>query len=83
MNKAVYIINKPQSCTDCFLCKDYKCQHLDTMILEEVDGVRPFLPECPLKALPEKNPCNYYDFEKYQSGYDKGWNDFYDKIVGE
>lgn len=41
------------------------------------------LKECPIKPLPQKRPCNYYNFEGYNNGYDKGWNDCIDHLTGD
>jgi hypothetical protein len=65
--------------------EDYYCKALDRfMEYDKVDGgvdilVKP--EDCSLKNLPQMRPCNYYDFEHYNSGYDKGWNDCIEHIL--
>ena len=86
--KVVYVMEKPKSCEECDLCHDTRCEPLDMLIMDREEDdvtyiIEPYLKECPLRPLPEKVPCNYYDFEHFDTGHDRGWNDFYDKIMGE
>lgn len=84
--KSVLVIDTPKNCIDCpcsyftegtteYAQSDY-CIVTNSEI-EDLDGI---LEDCPLKKLPQIRPCNYYDFEHYNSGYDKGWNDCIEAI---
>ena len=81
--KSVLVIDTPERCEDCPCAyftegatSDY-CRVTDSDI---EDGML-ILEDCPLKKLPQIRPCNYYDFEHYTSGYDKGWNDCIEHIL--
>lgn len=41
------------------------------------------LEECPIKRLPTKQTCDYYNFADYTNGVAKGWNDCIDHLTGE
>ena len=72
MNKSVYVLDTPRNCKECPITK---CSAFN------VADERP--QDCPLRKLPDKEPCNYYTSEGYVPGYAKGWNDYHDKITGE
>lgn len=69
MKKSVLIIDTPDNCKECRISK---CALW-------VDGdERP--QDCPLRPLPPKEPCNYYDFETFTSGVAHGHNRLLDQI---
>ena len=58
------------------------CTKLDVNIeLDDISAER--LKDCPLRKFPEKQVCNYYNFESFNNGVAKGWNDCIDHITGE
>lgn len=70
--KSVYILETPDNCKECPI---NKCT-------EWVDAEeRP--EDCPLRPLPPPEPCNYYNFETFESGQAHGFNRFREKITGE
>lgn len=38
---------------------------------------------CPLKEIPEKKTRDYPEYDSYITGYDDGWDDCLDEILGE
>lgn len=38
---------------------------------------------CPLKEIPEKQVRDYPEYDRYITGYDDGWDDCLDEILGE
>lgn len=85
MGNAIAIFDIPKDCNNCpcsyFVGEDVTghCQ-LSKEIIPHADKI---LDSCPLLKLPESRPCNYFQFENYNNGYDKGWNDFRDTIMLE
>ena len=59
------------------------CNKLSKDVLPGDIGSDGRLKDCPIKELPKKRSCNYYNFEGYNNGYDKGWNDCIDHLTGE
>lgn len=83
MDKAVLVMDMPDSCKMCRLCKldmigDYKCvadgRYLADVNVEYYKPVR-----CPLRNLPEKLKYG----EDIFNGNVKGWNDCLKAILGE
>lgn len=72
MNKSVLIIDTPSNCKECPVskCKEWTDEE-----------ARP--KECKLHRLPPAEPCNYYNFETYSSGFAHGFNRFREQITGE
>lgn len=89
-DKMILVIDKSVNCDECDICyprvaEDGErmefCPMTGWMKIETAkEGIQP---NCPLKKLPQTRPCNYYDFEHYTSGYDKGWNDCVDYLSEE
>ena len=85
--KSVLVIDTPDNCDTCDLSRLYS---LSGKLVKDpfcfalnkyVEDGQIILEDCPLKKLPQIRPCNYYDFEHYTSGYDKGWNDCIEHIM--
>lgn len=87
MNKSILIIDKPVNCDECDICCLRVTENGEQMefcpmtgwmeIKTAQEGIQS---NCPLKAMPVKEPCNYYNFETYVNGYGKGWNDCIDYL---
>lgn len=75
MSKSVLILDTPDKCEDCYLCHNDVCKVLDLVVKREKHK------DCPLRELPSKEQCNYYNFENFNTGRQRGWNDFYDMIT--
>lgn len=94
MNKAVLVMDMPESCEECnFLyfngdnCKD-SCQAYE--VAKPVDSDTYEKPDwCPLRELPERMEiCGTYNAEYYAKGglmpsYKLGWNKCLDAIEGD
>lgn len=84
--KSVLVIDTPENCDTCDLSRLYSLsgkiakKPFCFALNEFVEDASIILEDCPLKKLPQIRPCNYYDFEHYTSGYDKGWNDCIEAI---
>lgn len=76
MSKSVLVIDTPYICADCKLCWNGICVVMDAEVKN--DSIHK---ECPLKTLPPKEQCNYYNFENFDTGRRRGWNDFHDMIT--
>lgn len=73
----------------------YECDFLDDdgdypmcKITTEVCGYRfktyeSKMSRCPLKEIPEKQVRDYPEYDRYITGYDDGWDDCLDEILGE
>ena len=59
------------------------CSKLSIDISPDDMGSDGRLKNCPIRTLPEKQVCNYYEFETFVNGVAKGWNDCIDHITGE
>lgn len=86
MNKSVLILDTPVNCDEC----DLSCiagygptRPLCSALRIFIDDPSKVCEDCPLKDLPKKQVCNEYDFENYNNGYNKGYNDAIDMITGE
>lgn len=82
MNKAILVIDMPNYCSECILCRENDFCHEMCVAANE----RIFTSEkpdwCPLKPVPEKMKGN--DSIYYQWGdYEDGWNHCIDSILGE
>lgn len=93
MNKAVCVIDMPNSCFGCIFysenCdKDGFCYVMDDQqnkckprIIDASDN-NGIIPDwCPLKELPEEIHNDEY-LDEYCDGYDDGWNSLRKKILG-
>jgi len=80
MNKALLVIDMPESCDDCDFCY-YSDGRVPICFYKSwvVDEPKAKPDWCPLKRLPKKKT----GFQ-YADGYDyvDGWNDCIDKILG-
>ena len=86
MSKSIVTIDTPENCVDCDMTTLSGCgiEHPYCAVLNRfLDNPDIVQEDCPLKELPKSRLCNYYDFEHYTSGYDKGWNDCIEQITGE
>ena len=72
MSKSVMVMDTPANCKECRISK---CEAWVD------DDARP--DGCILRPLPDKVPCNYYEFEGFTAGHDRGWNDYADHITGD
>ena len=85
MSKAVLVIDMPESCRECFLFgsrySDMCCQAMNNKSIDY-----PYPKEfrqdwCPLKPLPETDNKEY--LIEWSRGYQGGWNDCINAIMGE
>lgn len=89
MKRSVLVMDTPETCRECKLSdvnlKDLTvvCRATGQMAEDSLKGCEDLKAGCPLRRLPQKRYCNYYEFETYTNGVDKGWNLYYDAIVGE
>ena len=85
MDKSILAIDKPANCDECDICyykdKELFCPFVGFLV--DKDYTEIIHDDCPLKSMPVKQPCNYYDFENYTNGYSKGWNDCVDYLNEE
>ena len=84
MNKAVLVIDMPDSCYSCPLdCESYGCTVTGSLYFRRNKRFNPYegkLEDCPLKELPERTTVNWLDDN---AGFCIGWNAFRDKIMEE
>lgn len=84
MNKAVLVIDMPESCDKCPLFHGF---YTDMTCGANKWGINYPYPKdfrqrwCPLKALPEEKSDDNVD--GFFDGYDVGWNAYRKKILGE
>lgn len=88
MQKAVLIMDMPESCDECQFHyntrdenDDYvdKCELLDDIT---IDGYTKKYSKCPLKLLPNEKKI-LYENNEYGDGYRDGWNKCLEKILSE
>lgn len=79
MNKAILVVDMPESCRDCMirsLADD--CQAIGRFVQEYRQNKNK--PDwCPLKPMPEKED-HVFNMVKYEDGWIDGWNAFFDNI---
>lgn len=79
MRKAVLVFNMPQHCRQCFFYdKMFEICRYKYKDIQYKEG-RPNW--CPLKPLPEEDNTEEY-FNEWSRGYQGGWNDCINVIVG-
>lgn len=84
MSKAVLVIDMPDSCRECPLFSSYYtdmcCKGFDNRGIN-YPYPKDFKQEwCPLKPLPEEDEKEYHI--EWSRGYQGGWNDCIEAIVG-
>ena len=86
----IFETDEPLSCATCPFSNDREepvfqteCSKLSIDILPDDMGTDGRLKICPIRKLPEKQVCNYYEFKTFANGVAKGWNDCIDHITGE
>lgn len=96
MSKSVLVIDTPETCLDCGFCFELDeginacCSVMDDEndkgLCRDIQcdgGYCQNKPDwCPLKELPEEEHDTYY-LDEYYDGYDDGWNEFRERILGE
>lgn len=82
MNKSILVMDTPDSCFSCPLCIDETCIVLEKTVITGEDFSERS-EECTLKALPQKQVCNEYNFETYVNGVAQGHNNIIDYLTGE
>ena len=90
MSKVILVMDKPDFCSECILCKTTKAN--DIWEFEEKRcsftnyNVKHSRPDqqltCPLKELPKKK-CFQKSRRDYHAGWTCGWNMCLAKIIGE
>lgn len=87
--KAILVIDMPTSCNTCQFCTkensiDWYCERFDDYV-DAINGKYHREAWCPLKPMPKKKETDSTGtIEEYMlKGYDRGWNDCIDKILGE
>lgn len=99
MVKGFITINIPVACISCPLCYKSEMIHIGEFKYQQLyrcgkepddieDGVlNNILYEkpswCPIKPVPEKQTRDYPEYDKYITGYDDGWDDCLEEILGE
>lgn len=81
MSKAALIMDIPERCEECILCKRmedncYYCMATNQIIVDV--ALKKY--ECPLRVVPQKDK-SFARNNTYH--YQCGWNDCIDKILGE
>ena len=93
MDKAVLVMNMPDSCLDCMFCYELDegieaccsitCEEKDNTLYKEINCEDGYCQNksnwCPLRKLPEKLKYG----ESIFNGNVKGWNDCLKEILGE
>ena len=86
MNKSILVIDTPENCFDCPLCinDEYGLSLKCCLKYKEYVDKKGKPNWCPLKQLPEKYDVENarYWGEEYSYGYDNGYNDCIDEILG-
>ena len=87
MDKAVWVMDMPESCADCQLADDdpggLYCPLADEYY-DGADGSEDRASFCPLRGLPEKKeelPVEKYEFGGLGKAFASGWNTCLDKIL--
>ena len=79
--KSALIIDTPTNCIDCPLQADDKACGITETSFKDIQANKQVLQDCPLRPLPDKQICNYYNFENFVNGRIRGWNDYYDMLT--
>ena len=79
--KSALIIETPTNCIDCPLQADDKACGITETSFKDIQANKQVLQDCPLRPLPSKQVCNYYNFENFVNGRIRGWNDYYDMLT--
>lgn len=86
MDKAVLVMDMPSSCSKCSLfgdCyADMCCRGMDNRTINYPYPENFKQDWCPLKPVPKENVYEEYHLE-WSRGYQSGWNDCINAIVGE
>ena len=85
MSKAVLVIDMPNCCDECFALDD-RFDYPMCLITHEQKGynfrtIEQKMNKCPLKQLPEED--NDEHISEWGRGYQGGWNDCINAIVGD
>ena len=84
MSKSVLVMDMPNSCNDCVFHNYHFCnitgENIDKNLYDLMEYKKPNT--CPLKELPDERH-NDLEYDGFMDGYDDGWNEFRDRILGE
>ena len=84
MSKAILIMDMPEYCSLCMFCKknwlEERCSFTNHFVHYDT---KPDNRKCPLKKVPEKPFLDSPGYNSYIAGYNDGWDDCIDKILGE
>lgn len=96
MSKAVLVVDMPESCPDCRFCRELDeginacCELMDDendsslcRMIETEYGYCQQKPDwCPIKELPEEE-SNDYCYDLWERGWNTGWNECLEAILGD
>lgn len=84
MDKAILVIDMPESCDDCDFCYYSDGTVLSCRLkLKSTDGCRNKPDWCPLKPVPRMRFTYIGHDDEATANYNRGWNDCLEKIKGE
>lgn len=87
MDKAILVIDMPESCAGCRIRVDDEYSNWCPYANPEPNGVWRYVEKatkpdwCPLKPMPEIDEA--YHLLEYDAGYKVGWNDCVNSILGD
>lgn len=89
VKKSVLVIDTPEKCKECILSDvnlydlTIKCTASGSMAVYNELCDDELLKTCPLHPLPQREKCNYYDFNNFPNARNRGFNDCLDLITGK
>lgn len=82
MSKAIFVIDKPENCADCFFFSDDAMGTCDATYQSTEFKEKRVKPDwCPLKEMPEKADLNEKAFPTNEYYHKQGWNTCIDAIL--